>query len=313
MAFRIIEAATVVCLRRVADPAKRTAIRQEEIIKKKPGPDANSIFMRQLFQKNNGVIKIQSDWQVLMGQSEVKNWYKSTPNRDVMMRYGGEYKFAGGAVDAGDGTVEAAARREMGEEFLVDVPAAAKLHLFNVKQTKPIRGKSYLMHNFVCLEEENPWLASIDTANINDKLAVRRADFMDTLSRGKFCLLSPEQKSKICPEVHQVAWLPVGDAIFATLSSKSDVFQAVNAYQQEEFLKYGIVIRDPMFQTVATLFELASLPTPESLLAKCRSLPPLAKLQKSVKKKFMVNRHAFAEEDAQRIQQEKLRRQRSKL
>jgi hypothetical protein len=33
-----------------------------------------------------------SNWQVLLGQNEVKNWIRSTPSQNVIMRYPGEWK-----------------------------------------------------------------------------------------------------------------------------------------------------------------------------------------------------------------------------
>ena len=73
-----------------------------------------------------------SPLQVLMGQSEVVNWVRSTPDRLSHMRYGGEWKFPGGAVDRGEDMAEAA-ERELAEEFDVIVPASAVIKPFNVK------------------------------------------------------------------------------------------------------------------------------------------------------------------------------------
>jgi 8-oxo-dGTP pyrophosphatase MutT (NUDIX family) len=50
------------------------------------------------------------------------------------MRYGGEYKFAGGSKDHGE-TVEQTARRELSEEFGVVVPQDAVLRPFRVNST----------------------------------------------------------------------------------------------------------------------------------------------------------------------------------
>ncbi|CAE7593571.1 KIF13B [Symbiodinium natans] len=105
-----------------------------------------------------------SKWEVLLGQGEVQNWMKSTPGHDVQMRYPGEWKFAGGVVDA-DETPEEAARRELEEEFQVPVAltkATCKLRLMSIKQTRPIRNISNIMFNYVAAAEENPWLQLLD-------------------------------------------------------------------------------------------------------------------------------------------------------
>ena len=95
-----------------------------------------------------------------MGQSEVVNWVRSAaPDKLAFMRYGGEFKFAGGTKDKGE-TIEETARRELSEEFMTEVPSSAILHPFRVNSTRAIAGKSFLMYNFVCLADENPWLAN---------------------------------------------------------------------------------------------------------------------------------------------------------
>jgi 8-oxo-dGTP pyrophosphatase MutT (NUDIX family) len=56
-------------------------------------------------------------------------------------RYAGEFKFAGGTRDPNE-TLEETAVRELREEFAVSVELSqARLRLFNVKQTKPVRNK----------------------------------------------------------------------------------------------------------------------------------------------------------------------------
>jgi len=90
------------------------------------------------------------------------------------MRYPGEYKFAGGAVDTNE-SLEAAARRELEEEFLCVVPQEAKLRLFDIKQTRPVQNTSYIMHNFLVLESENPWLTdAFNEVNVKRKYFKRK-------------------------------------------------------------------------------------------------------------------------------------------
>ncbi len=87
-------------------------------------------------------------------------------------RYAGEWKLPGGNVDKGE-TVESAARRELTEEFLkpahLTLPDNAVLRPFTTKQTRPIRSLSNLMHNFVALEDENPWLAQDDLVKVEEE------------------------------------------------------------------------------------------------------------------------------------------------
>eukprot|EP00435_Cladocopium_sp_Y103_P064316 s689_g26.t1 len=105
-----------------------------------------------------------SNWEVLMGQGEVQNWMRSRPDKEVPMRYPGEWKFAGGVVDA-DETPLQAAMRELEEEFQVPIAlteATCKLRLLSVKQTRPIRNVSNIMFNYVAAADENPWLQELD-------------------------------------------------------------------------------------------------------------------------------------------------------
>merc|ERR1712098_704607 len=108
------------------------------------------------------------------------------------MRYGGEYKLPGGKVD-GDEELKTAARRELAEEFLIDVPSDSPLHLVSIKQTKPIKGQSALMHNFAALADENPWIASYDVTAANALLQRRREEFERQRQNGSFWSLTPQE------------------------------------------------------------------------------------------------------------------------
>merc|ERR1712216_617445 len=44
-------------------------------------------------------VEFHSGWEVLLGQAEVKNWMRSSQESSAIMRYAGEFKFAGGVVD----------------------------------------------------------------------------------------------------------------------------------------------------------------------------------------------------------------------
>ena len=208
-----------------------------------------------------------SGWELLMGQGEVQNYLRSSEAAAKVMRHGGEYKFAGGSVDAGE-SLEAAARRELEEEFLTPVPADAKLRLFDVKQTRPVRlvslppcvcllclplkltllllpllllllllqvqNTSYIMHNFICLEEENPWLAELDTDSINTELAARRERFggMAAIPGGEFWSLPTlEEKEAVSPEVRSVEWLDMRAAVSHCFTSMNSEMTFVNDFQ----------------------------------------------------------------------------------
>ena len=149
-------------------------------------------------------IPISGKWEVLMGQSECVNWLRSTPGKEAVMRYAGEFKFAGGTCDEGE-SLQATAIRELLEEFALEPslhPSEIKLHPFNVKTTKVIKGRSYLMHNFVALASENKWLAHEHLVEAsNERLRSRRERFRKQMSTGEFFQASPKQRESIAPEV----------------------------------------------------------------------------------------------------------------
>ncbi|OQS05652.1 hypothetical protein THRCLA_02235 [Thraustotheca clavata] len=221
MSIHLVDAATVVCLRRslTADASNK--------------------------------------WDVLLAQSEVKNWLRSTPENTVLMRYPGEWKFPGGQKDTTDICLEATALRELREELLgIQVPDNAILHWTSTKETRVVRGKRYRMHNFVALASENSWLeASSLIDDINANLLRKRNAFTVALENGTFWEMESEQKHELSPEVRSIAWFRVDEAI--DMLSGSTPF--VNAFQQEQFEKYSITQRDPMYQSMMTLMDIASL------------------------------------------------------
>ena len=191
-------------------------------------------------------------WEMMLGQSEVQNHLRSTPTKTSLMRYGGEYKFAGGSVDANE-SLEKAARRELEEEFLCQVPANAKLRLFNIKQTRPVQNTSYIMHNFVCLESENEWLQSLCTSTVNDSLRQRREVFEKLKTSGEYYKMSKFDKEQVCPEVHNVEWLSMKQALTHSFTSMNSEVEYVNEFQQKEFQRLNVAYRDPLFITMAVM------------------------------------------------------------
>ena len=219
-------------------------------------------------------LEFTSGWEVLMAQNEVVNWLRSTPEKIVTMRYPGEFKFAGGNVEEGESTLDAA-KRELYEELLnpcqITLPKNAVFRPFAVKQTRPIRGRSNMMFNYVLFADENPWLNQLPVSRINEALAQRRFAFAKSLKNGSFWSLPVEEKEKLSPEVRQVAWINLRDACKYMLSSMNKKVIYVNEFQKAAFEKHGIKRRDPMFITGATLFELEGFPTEKSLIKYSRT------------------------------------------
>ena len=198
----VVNSATVICARKTSRiSGEGYTLGVDEFSKLKATVDFKGVFRGRDFEFMNG-------WEVLVGQSEVINYLKSTPQKLKTMRYGGEYKLAGGNVDEGE-TLEGCAKRELQEEFLRPLhQLVAKedivLRPFNVKQTRPVRSKSNMMNNFIALASENPWLANIDVDGVNAGLETRRKEFMRLVNSGEYWNMSTLDKELVAPEVHQV-------------------------------------------------------------------------------------------------------------
>jgi ADP-ribose pyrophosphatase YjhB (NUDIX family) len=262
------------------------------LVRRRPGPTTSTLALKDLgtspfFQAQSsgifgktGIINFECHWEVLLGQSEVVNWLKTTPTKLKTMRYAGEWKLAGGNVDSNE-TIEAAAARELQEEFLdplnLALPLGAKLRPFVTKQTRPIRSRSNLMHCFIALEDENPWLKTLDVNAINIGLEKRRRKFQllslnyDGTIKESFYKLSKLERESVTPEVREVKWVPLRDAVKDALSSMSpNIF--VNEYQKESFRKYGKTRRDPMFISAAILMELEGFHNSAEIVNHCNSV-----------------------------------------
>ncbi|GBG28489.1 Hypothetical Protein FCC1311_047122 [Hondaea fermentalgiana] len=220
----------------------------------------------------------ESGWEVLLGQNEVINWLRSTPEKITTMRYPGEYKLAGGNVDKGE-TLEEAAKRELSEEFLRPAETQVPfediiLRPFSVKQTRPIRSRSNLMYNFVAIAEENPWLANLDIDEVNESLRARRREFYKLIesTESPYWSMPVEEKEEISPEVHEVRWVPLEEAVEYCLTSVMDEgISYVNDWQREQFERLNRTRRDPMIMTGAALIELEMFPDFDALRAFCSS------------------------------------------
>jgi 8-oxo-dGTP pyrophosphatase MutT (NUDIX family) len=206
-----------------------------------------------------------SGWEILMGQSEVLNWLRSTKSAPrAQMRYGGEFKFAGGSQDGNESIVETAVR-ELEEEFLLNVPHGAKLRFLSVRQTRPVKNTSHIMVNFLALQEENQWLQELDVGGINSKLEDRRKQHRQLVESGAFWEMVPEAKETVSPEIRQVEWLDLRQAVLNSFTSMNAELVCVNDFQQRSFEEHGIATRDPMYLTMLSLLELESFPSGASV------------------------------------------------
>lgn len=191
-------AATVLCVRQKASVGGRTIISRKDLM---DCPVADSF----LGSAERDAFEFKSSFEVLMGQSEVINWMKSTPEKLVTMRYAGEWKVPGGEVDESE-TLRQAALRELSEELGTPVPSNTVLRPLCAFQTRPVRSKSHLMHTFVALEEENPWIRALSTALLNKKLEEKRKRFKVLAESGEVFAMTHEEREKHSPEVHRVEW-----------------------------------------------------------------------------------------------------------
>lgn len=86
------------------------------------------------------------------------------------------------------------------------------------------------------------------------------------LNDGSYWNLNIQQKEEISPEVYQVKWIDIDEAILIMESAEYFPIQYVNEWQQQEFEKYSISQRDPMYQSMMVLREIRELSTPEEIM-----------------------------------------------
>eukprot|EP00750_Incisomonas_marina_P004325 INCI13460.3.p1 GENE.INCI13460.3~~INCI13460.3.p1 ORF type:complete len:127 (+),score=20.72 INCI13460.3:206-586(+) len=109
-ALKVQESATVICARqRPAAPGLRSSLQLSEL-------DGAMMDVESFFGPVES-LEFLNGWEVLLGQSEVSNFLKDPvpglkPGEDtfVPMRYGGEWKIAGGHIEPGETAKEAAKR-----------------------------------------------------------------------------------------------------------------------------------------------------------------------------------------------------------
>jgi 8-oxo-dGTP pyrophosphatase MutT (NUDIX family) len=226
---------------------------------------ATIVCLRRCFQSSSD----SCTWEVLLGQSEVKNWLRSSRDSTRIMRYPGEWKFPGGVVDEADRSLQECALRELKEEFMGLSPPSldkAKLYFFNEKLTRPVQTRRYRMYNFVALEEENEWLNTQAIHEVNEALLMKKEEFHQYLIQDSFWDLDQETKMNLSPEIYRVQWFPIEKAI-EMMQDSMVPFKVIHVdkWQEKEFLKYQVLKRDPMYQSMRVLMDIVALGKPEKL------------------------------------------------
>lgn len=309
-ALQVRRAAVCLCLRRVPHPVPEKLTREDAYGgggEWKREMESGSFDGRAdvVFGKRGAPFRtFHGEWEVLMGQNEAVNWLRSSKDRLVARRYPAEWVFAGGAVEK-DETPGDAAFRELQEEFLVSAPESsmatpplppappphsratsacltpgAMLRLLSVRQTRPIRARTDIMYNYVATASENSWLASLDTDSINAQLADRRARHAEMIETGEFWALEKKVKMMVSPEVRQVRWVGLREAVIMLFTSMNDVTLCVDDWQGEEFVRLGVTRRDPMFLTMTLLLDVESFPSEQSLLRYTDKINPDSELER---------------------------------
>jgi len=70
--------------------------------------------------------------------------------------------------------------------------------------------------------------------------------------------LTKKERETFAPEVHQIDWLKMKDAVAHSFTSMNSTTTFVNDYQQNEFSRLKIEYRDPLFITMKVLTALDS-------------------------------------------------------
>ena len=269
--LRVQSSATVLCVRRRPLPAPHTL--SCPTVRGDGAAAGGGSFAAKVLP-----LRFESGWEVLLGQREVANWLRTAeagPGAPPkIMRYAGEFSPAGGNQDEGEG-LEQCARRELFEEYLQPMgdalPPDARLRPFVAKQTRPIRSRSNLIFSYVALESENQWLQKLDVAKTNAALRERRDRFAASFASGEFFALGPAAREELAPEVRQLQWMPLHEAVRHCITSTERPLVTVNQYQAKAFRKYGRKARDPMVITGATLMELEGFPDEAAVVRWCEA------------------------------------------
>mmetsp|Transcript_13407 Transcript_13407/g.21906 ORF Transcript_13407/g.21906 Transcript_13407/m.21906 type:complete len:352 (-) Transcript_13407:1179-2234(-) len=282
------DSATVLCIRRRGQGGDGGGLSKDRARKEpfvsyfkgkyaQDGIDEVGVLKSYLGEANESMC-FETDWEILMGQNEVINYVRSSEEKLVCMRYPGEFKIAGGHVEDNESMV-LAAKRELHEEFIQHSGLSVGLEEitvrpFSIEQTKPVRGVSHLMYNFVALEDENPWLEELDLSSTNRSLKEKRERFMDMISgkESAFWDMPRMEREKYSPEVKQISWVPIQTALENCLTTLLPGQVYVNGWQREELANIGRAHRDPMLVTASLVSELEMFLSSTSLKAYCESI-----------------------------------------
>ena len=203
------------------------------------------------------------------------------------MRFGGEWKCAGGGVEPCDNKdTMATAVREFEEEFLTPVPSTGSvIRKFGKRHIGPVKNRTYTVHQYVVIADErgNEWLRDIDIDGINRRLENKRRSFAASVSDGSYFNMPDEERMAISPEVHTVAWLPLAQGVHHAFTSMNrpcatgmassppdcwlDQLEPVNDFQASEFKRIGVWKRDELLDQLATFLRLDSCVTVPDIVA----------------------------------------------
>lgn len=143
-------------------------------------------------------------------------------------------------------TTTTVAMREIEEEFDVTVPSNAHLRLISIRQTLPVRNVSHVMFNYIAVASENPWLEAYAVDAANARLEHRRQRHTALVSTGVFWKMTAEEREQVAPEVHEIRWLSMKQAVVYAYTSLHHTCVHVNTFQKSEFDRFRRLRRDPM-------------------------------------------------------------------
>jgi hypothetical protein len=104
---------------------------------------------------------------------------------------------------------------------------------------------------------------------------------------GHFWSMAKGARESVSPEVHELAWVDIGEVVHSFLTSKGRQLVPVNDFQKCEFDKYGIKRRDPMYASMQTVRLLEEVGSIEAL----RGLPRHFDVAKIEQARLAANTH----------------------